>query len=78
MNTKEKIIKAQINAVGRYLVTIQTSKKGKLVRKVMVKQYVYLLGESIYKEYYISMLIDRSKGKTIIIYSPKGGINIEK
>jgi succinyl-CoA synthetase beta subunit len=74
----EEVNKKSSEILGTYLVTKQTSKKGKLVSKVMIEQYVYLLGKSIPKEYYISILIDRSKGKTVIIYSTKGGINIEK
>lgn len=74
----EEVSKKSAEILGRYLVTLQTSKKGKLVRKVMIEQYVYLLGESEPKEYYLSILIDRSKGKNVIIYSLKGGIDIEE
>lgn len=74
----KEVSKKSAEILGIYLVTLQTSKKGNLVRKVMIEQYVYLLGKSIPKEYYISILINRSKGKTIIIYSLKGGIDIEK
>lgn len=67
-----------VDILGTYLVTLQTSKKGKIVRKLLIEQYVYLQSKSISKEYYFSILIDRYKGKTIIIYSIKGGINIEE
>lgn len=74
----EEVNKVSADILGIYLVTQQTSKKGKLVRKLMIEQYVYLLGESKPKEYYLSILINRSKGKIVIIYSNKGGIDIEK
>lgn len=64
--------------LGIYFVTLQTSKKGKFVSKLLIEQYVYLQSKSISKEHYLSILIDRYKGKIIIIYSLKGGINIEE
>lgn len=70
--------KKSADILGIYLVTEQTSKKGKLVRNILIEQYVYLRGKSITKEYYLSVLIDRSKEKTVIIYSPNGGIDIEE
>lgn len=74
----EEVSKKASDILGIYLVTLQTPKKGKLVRNIMIEQYVYLRGKSIPKEYYLSILIDRYKGKTVIIYSIKGGINIEE
>lgn len=74
----EEVSKKSADILGIYLVTLQTSKKGKLVRNIMIEQYVYLRGKSITKEYYLSILIDRYKGKTVIIYSLKGGIDIEE
>lgn len=70
--------KISSDILGIYLVTIQTSKTGKFVHQLLIEQYVYLQSKSILKEYYLSILIDRYKGKTIIIYSIKGGINIEE
>lgn len=74
----KEVSKNSAEILGTYLITRQTSEKGKLVRKVIIEEYVYLLGRSKPKEYYLSILINRSKGKTVIIYSIKGGINIEK
>lgn len=73
----EEVSKKSADILGIYLVTRQTSKKGKLVRYIMIEQYVYLQGKSLLKEYYLSILIDRYKGKTVIIYSFSGGIDIE-
>jgi len=71
----EEVSKKSAEILGIYLVTLQTSKKGKLVRKVLIEQYVY---GGFPKEYYVSILIDRSKEKTVIIYSFNGGIDIEE
>jgi succinyl-CoA synthetase beta subunit len=54
------------------LVTPQTGPEGKLVKKVLVAQDVYYPGESEVKEYYISVLLDRAKGRNIIMYSYRG------
>jgi succinyl-CoA synthetase beta subunit len=63
--------------IGMHLITPQTSKDGKLVRKVLVAQDVYYPGKSEPKEYYMSVLMDRELGKNIIVYSTEGGMDIE-
>ncbi len=63
--------------LGGHLVTAQTSAEGKLVNKVLVAQDVYYPGESETEEFYVSVLLDRSSGKNIIMYSPEGGMDIE-
>jgi succinyl-CoA synthetase beta subunit len=63
--------------IGMKLITPQTSKEGKLVRKVLVAQDVYYPGNSEPKEYYMSVLMDRELGKNIIVYSTEGGMDIE-
>ncbi len=64
--------------LGMQLVTPQTSKEGKLVRKILIAQDVYYPGEVEPKEYYISLLMDRSSGRNVFIYSTEGGMDIEK
>ena len=66
------------NMLGMRLVTPQTSAEGKLVRKVLVAQDVFYPGASDPKEFYISILTERSSGGNVIIYSPDGGMDIEK
>lgn len=56
------------NIIGGTLVTIQTGPKGKLVSKVLVAQDVYYPGANEPKEYYMSVMLDRSQGKNIIVY----------
>ena len=65
------------NIIGMHLITPQTSKEGKLVRKVLVAQDVYYPGKGEPKEYYMSVLMDRELGKNIIVYSTEGGMDIE-
>lgn len=64
--------------IGMHLVTPQTSAKGKLVRKVLIQQDVYYPGDSEIQEFYISVLLNRQTGRNMIVYSPEGGMDIEK
>ena len=64
--------------LGMYLVTPQTSKKGKLVNQVLIAEDVYYPGEDQTSEFYMSVLLNRSSGKNMIMYSPQGGMDIEK
>ncbi len=63
--------------LGMQLVTKQTGPEGKKVKKVLISQNVYYPGESEPKEYYVGILLDRDKGKYVIMYSPEGGMDIE-
>ncbi len=63
--------------IGMNLITPQTSKEGKLVRKVLVAEDVYYDGDSDKKEFYISVLLNRSTSKNMIVYSTEGGVDIE-
>src|SRR5690606_30540526 len=56
----------------------QTSAKGKLVHKVLIAQDVYYPGASETKEFYMSVLLDRSKARNTIVYSTEGGMDIEQ
>jgi succinyl-CoA synthetase beta subunit len=64
--------------LGMILVTPQTSKEGKLVKKVLLAQDVYYPGANEPDEYYMSVLLDRSTGKNVIIYTTEGGMDIEQ
>lgn len=63
--------------IGMKLVTPQTSAEGKLVRKVLIEQNIYYPGESKPQEFYMSMLLNRQKGRNMFMYSPRGGMDIE-
>ncbi len=64
--------------IGMNLITPQTSPQGKKVRKVLIEQNIFYEGESEIEEYYMSILLNREIGKNMIMYSPKGGTDIEK
>lgn len=71
-------VKEKAGAIlGMHLITPQTSAKGKLVRKVFIAEDMYYPGPSEPKEYYMSVLLDRAKGRNVIVYSPQGGMDIE-
>ena len=63
--------------LGGHLQTLQTNGVGKLVNKVLIAEDVYYPGESEIEEFYMSILLDREKGKNVIVYSTEGGMNIE-
>lgn len=64
--------------LGMRLVTPQTGVKGKLVRKVYIEQNIFYPGPSEPAEIYMSLLLNRQRGRTILMYSPRGGMDIEK
>ena len=64
--------------LGMQLVTPQTGPEGKKVNKVLVAQDVYYKGESEPQEFYISILLNRDKGRNIVVFSPEGGMSIEE
>ncbi|MEE4256669.1 MAG: ADP-forming succinate--CoA ligase subunit beta [Bacteroidales bacterium] len=64
--------------LGMQLVTPQTGPEGKKVRKVLVEQNIYYPGESEPLEFYMSILLNRDQGRNMIMYSPRGGMNIEQ
>jgi succinyl-CoA synthetase beta subunit len=66
------------NILGGTLVTIQTGPAGKLVSKILIAQDVYYEGPQPTKEFYLSILLDRSKGMNVIMYSTEGGMDIEE
>ena len=64
--------------LGGTLVTIQTGPTGKKVNKILVAQDVYYPGPNPVKEFYLSILLDRSKGMNVVMYSTEGGMDIEE
>ena len=64
--------------LGGTLVTLQTGPSGKVVNKIFVAADMYYDGPSERKEFYLSILLDRSKGQNVIMYSTEGGMNIEE
>ncbi len=63
--------------LGMQLVTPQTSAEGKTVHQVLVAEDVYYPGASEPQEYYMSVLLNRTTGRNMIMYSTEGGMDIE-
>jgi succinyl-CoA synthetase beta subunit len=63
--------------LGNTLVTVQTGPAGKVINKIFVAQDMYYDGVSDRKEFYLSILLDRGRGRNVIMYSTEGGMNIE-
>ena len=63
--------------LGMRLVTPQTGPEGKLVRKILIEQNIYYKGSFEPQEFYMSVLLNRSKGRNMIMYSSRGGMDIE-
>jgi|GEM_PF-2558292 len=75
LNEVEELSK---NILGMQLVTHQTGPVGKEVHKVLITEDVYYPGESDPKEFYMSILLDRSKSCNVIMASTEGGMDIEQ
>ncbi len=63
--------------IGMQLITPQTSAEGKKVHQVLVAEDVYYPGASETSEFYVSVLLNRSTGRNMIMYSTEGGMDIE-
>lgn len=59
--------------LGNKLITKQTGPEGKTVNTLYIEQ-----GVDIKKEIYLSILLDRSKEKAVIVASSEGGMDIEE
>lgn len=74
----EEVSQITDRIIGMMLVTPQTSAAGKLVRKVYVEQNIFYPGPTEPSEIYLSLLLHRKSGRVIFMYSPRGGMDIEK
>jgi succinyl-CoA synthetase beta subunit len=59
--------------LGSTLVTVQTGPEGKLVQRLYVEQ-----GVDIARELYVSVVLDRSVGRNVVMASTEGGTEIEE
>ena len=73
----DKVEEVADSIIGMQLVTPQTSAEGKKVHQVLVAEDVYYPGESETSEFYMSVLLNRSTGRNMIMYSTEGGMDIE-
>ena len=63
--------------LGMQLITPQTSAEGKTVHQVLVAEDVYYPGPTETDEFYMSVLLNRTSGCNMIMYSTEGGMDIE-
>ena len=59
--------------LGMHLVTQQTSAEGQVVHRLLIEE-----GVQIAKEFYVGMVIDRSKQRVALLASSEGGMEIEE
>jgi succinyl-CoA synthetase beta subunit len=69
----DEVKAAAESLLGDVLVTIQTGDEGKLVSRLYVTD-----GVDIAKEFYLGMLLDRTRSQNVIMVSTEGGVEIEK
>ena len=72
-NSIKEVEEYSNNILGMNLITPQTGLEGKKVLKVYVEE-----GCQIKKEYYLGIVLDRAKGKFVMMASTEGGMEIEK
>ena len=73
VRTREEVVAAADQMIGRTLVTAQTGPAGKTVNRVYVEE-----GTDIGGELYLSMLVDRAAARVAFVVSTEGGMNIEE
>ncbi len=73
----DEVIKYAGDILGMQLITHQTGPEGKKVNAVLIEQGIYYPGKADIREFYMSILLNRSTGRNTIIYSTEGGMDIE-
>ena len=73
----EEVATIASQIIGMDLITPQTPPEGKPVHQVLIAEDVYYPGASEPDEYYMSVLLNRASGRTMIMYSTEGGMDIE-
>ncbi|MEZ5082041.1 MAG: ADP-forming succinate--CoA ligase subunit beta [Bacteroidales bacterium] len=76
--TVDEVLEFADKIIGMQLITPQTGPEGKKVRKVLIEQNIYYPGPSEVLEFYLSILLNRETGRNMIVYSQRGGMDIEK
>ena len=73
VNNYKDLIRESNKLFNKILVTNQTGKKGKKVKRIYLEEIT-----NIKKEFYLSCLVDRASSKIAFISSAEGGVDIEK
>jgi len=74
----EEVKEKATEILGMQLVTPQTGPQGKKVNKILVAEDVYYPGKTKPKEFYLGILLDRTRNCNVIMYSTEGGMDIEE
>jgi succinyl-CoA synthetase beta subunit len=69
----DDVKKEAARLLGSTLITHQTGPRGKQVNRLYIEE-----GSAIDKEFYLSMLVDRSTSRVAIVVSTEGGMDIEQ
>jgi len=69
----DELKQATSDILSRPLVTKQTGPEGKKVHQVLIEE-----GVNIDREFYLAVVIDRSKARPVVIFSQAGGMEIEE
>ena len=72
-NSIEEVENYSNQIIGMNLITPQTGPQGKKVLKVYIEEAC-----KIKKEFYLGIVLDRAKGKFVMMASTEGGMDIEK
>jgi len=73
VNNYKDLIRESNKLFNKILVTNQTGKQGKKVKRIYLEEIT-----NIKKEFYLSCLVDRASSKVAFISSAEGGVDIEK
>ena len=68
-----EVVTAAESLLGKPLVTPQTGPEGVKVHQVLIEA-----GADIDREFYLGMVMDRTKARATMIFSPSGGMSIEE
>ncbi|HLR31464.1 MAG TPA: ADP-forming succinate--CoA ligase subunit beta [Fodinibius sp.] len=72
-DTVDEVRDAAESLLDDTLVTVQTGEEGQEVKRIYVTD-----GVDIEQEFYLSILLDRSRSKNVIMVSTEGGVEIEQ
>ena len=73
LNNIDELTKASKELLGKKLITPQTGREGREVKRLYVEE-----SSTIEKEFYLSCLVDRASSKIAFISSDQGGMDIEE
>ncbi len=73
VTTGEEAEKVSTSLIGKPFSTTQSAGESKIVKSVLIVETV-----DVREEYYLGIVIDRSVGKPVILFSKEGGVEIEE